>query len=416
MRFELSGARAYRSGRLRSVNVDISNGRIVDLSPSGDVSPNSFLIVPGFADVHVHLREPGFFYKETMQSGTLSAARGGYTAVGAMPNLNPTPDSPENLAVEEELIKKSAVVRVYPYGCITIGRKGETLCDFAAMKDRVIAFSDDGSGVQSESLMREAMEKIASVGGLLAAHCEDNSLINGGYIHLGDYAKAHGHAGICSESEYKQIERDLRLVRETGCRYHVCHISAKESVDLIRRAKRDGLDVSCETAPHYLALCDDDLQEVGRFKMNPPIRGKRDMEALIEGLSDGTIDMIATDHAPHAEEEKSRGLRDSVMGVVGLECAFAVLYTRLVKTGILPLERLLYAMTDAPRARFGMPEYPDDFSVFDLNSEYAINPSEFLSKGKSTPFEGDRVFGACVLTCVGGKAVYENTKYKESRA
>ncbi len=416
MRFELSGARAYRSGRLRSVNVDISNGRIVDLSPSGDVSPNSFLIVPGFADVHVHLREPGFFYKETMQSGTLSAARGGYTAVGAMPNLNPTPDSLDNLAVEEELIKNNAVVRVYPYGCITIGRKGETLCDFVAMKDRVIAFSDDGSGVQSESLMREAMEKIASVGGLLAAHCEDNSLIRGGCIHLGDYAKAHGHAGICSESEYKQIERDLRLVRETGCRYHVCHISAKESVDLIRRAKRDGLDVSCETAPHYLALCDDDLQEDGRFKMNPPIRGKRDMEALIEGLSDGTIDMIATDHAPHAEEEKSRGLKDSVMGVVGLECAFAVLYTRLVKTGILPLERLLYAMTDAPRARFGLPEYPDDFSVFDLSSEYAINPSEFLSKGKSTPFEGDRVFGACVLTCVGGKAVYKNTKYKESRA
>ncbi len=417
MRFVLSGALLYRSGRLRNADVAISNGRIADLSPSGDMSPNEILVVPGLADVHVHLREPGFFYKETIASGTRAAARGGYTAVCAMPNLNPPPDCTANLEVEERIIRENAVIRVYPYGCITLDRRGLTACDFESVKDRVVAFSDDGNGVQSESVMRDSMERIARVGGLLAAHCEDDSLINGGYVHAGDYAFAHGCAGICSESEYGPLKRDLRLVRETGCRYHACHISTKESVDLIRRAKREGLDVSCETAPHYLALCDSDIRDDGRFKMNPPIRSRADMEALIEGLADGTIDMIATDHAPHSAPEKSRGLKDSLMGVVGLECAFAVLYTKLVKTGRLPLKRLIYAMTDAPRARFRLPEYPnEDFSVFDLSSEYVIDPSEFLSAGRSTPFEGERVFASCVLTCSGGEVAYEKLPHKENRA
>ncbi len=410
----------YGDGRLRIRDVAYANGRFIDVSslPGGEVftdfSLAGKLLIPGLVDVHVHLREPGFFYKERIASGTLAAARGGYTAVCAMPNLNPPPDSAEHLAIEQNIIDQSALVRVYPYGCITMGQKGEgQLCDYESMKDSAIAFSDDGRGVQSESTMRAAMESIARVGGLLAAHCEDDSLLRGGYIHDGAYARAHGHKGICSESEWGQIKRDLRLAKETGCRYHVCHVSTKESVALIRQAKREGVDVTCETAPHYLLLCDEDLREDGRFKMNPPLRGREDRDALVEGLLDGTIDIIATDHAPHSAEEKSRGLEKSLMGVVGLECAFAALYTGLVETGMVPLERILEAMTDAPRRRFRLPissiDAPktDDFSVFDLTEEYGIDPKEFFSMGKATPFEGARVRGRCELTAVGGKIVWQ---------
>lgn len=373
------------------------------------VSHDSYLVFPGFCDVHVHFREPGYSYKETVASGSLAALHGGYTAVCAMPNLNPVPDGPETLALEEEAIRRSAHIPVFPYGAITKGERGEALADLAGMAEQVCAFSDDGRGVQSDAMMRKAMLEAKKLGKLIAAHCEDNSLLNGGYIHDGAYAKAHGHRGISSESEYRQIERDLRLVKETGCAYHVCHVSAKESVALIRKAKAEGLDVTCETAPHYLVLCDEDLQEDGRFKMNPPLRSRADREALIEGVCDGTIDMIATDHAPHTVEEKSRGLKDSLMGVVGLECSFAVLYTSLVKPGILTAEALSALLSDRPRARFGVTSDPG-WTVFEVKTPYEIDPSRFRSLGRSTPFAGKTVYGNWVATCVNGKLEVSNGK------
>ncbi len=368
---------------------------------------DGIFVFPGFCDVHVHFREPGFSYKETMVSGSRAAARGGYTDVCAMPNLNPVPDSPANLAKEEEEIREAGdIVKIWPYGALTIGEKGETGADLEGMAPRVIAFSDDGRGVQSESMMRSLMERVKKLGRVLAAHCEDNTLVRGGYIHDGTYAAAHGHRGICSESEWGQIRRDLRLAAETGCAYHVCHISCRESVELIRQAKREGVDVSCETAPHYLLLDENDLQEDGRFRMNPPIRAREDREALVAGLLDGTIDMIATDHAPHSAEEKSRGLAGSAFGIVGLETAFPTLYTGLVKTGKLPLELLIEKMTDAPRKRFGIPAREDDFCEWDLNREYVIDPAEFQSMGKASPFTGTRVFGRCLKTVHHGKTVW----------
>ncbi len=366
------------------------------------VSIGRYIVLPGFCDVHVHFREPGYFYKESMVSGSLAAAHGGYTAVCAMPNLNPVPDCPETLEVEREAIRKDACIPVYPYGAITREEKGQALSDMAGMAGNVIAFSDDGRGVQSESMMRQAMTEAKRLGKIIAAHCEDNTLLRGGYIHDGAYAHTHGHRGICSESEYAQIARDLRLATETGCAYHVCHISTKESVELIRNAKREGVDVTCETAPHYLVLCQDDLQEDGRFKMNPPLREKADREALLEGLLDGTIDMIATDHAPHSAEEKSRGLKKSLMGVVGLECAFPVLYTELVKTGVLPLERLSALLSDNPRKRFGIPS-DAGYTVFETETPYRISPQTFYSKGASTPFDGRTVYGKWICTVWNGK-------------
>ena len=412
---KLDNALVYQQGQLVEKSVSVSNDGIIDVSasPVAGVSGHSYLVVPGLVDVHVHLREPGFFYKETIASGTKAAARGGYTTVCAMPNLNPAPDSVENLQKQLDIIEKDAEVWVLPYGCITRGQKGGgELCDYEAMMPYVAGFSDDGKGVQSESTMRSAMEAIAKMGRILAAHCEDESLLRGGYIHDGEYARAHGHRGICSESEWGQIQRDLKLVKETGCKYHVCHVSTKESVELIRQAKKEGVDVTCETGPHYLLLSDADLQEDGRFKMNPPLRGKADREALIEGLLDGTIDMIATDHAPHSAEEKSRGLEKSLMGVVGLETALPVLYTGLVKPGIVPMERIIQAMTDAPRKRFGLPmvdilDNPSDFALFDLDEEYVIDPQTFASLGRATPFAGWKVQGICEMTVVGGKAVWQ---------
>ena len=365
-----------------------------------------FAVFPGFCDVHVHFREPGFSYKETIASGSLASARGGYTDVCTMPNLNPVPDSAAHLKQQQDIIDDTACIHVHPYGAITVGQKGEALSDLAGMAEHCIAFSDDGRGVQSDEMMRRAMEEARTLGKMIVAHCEDNSLLRGGYIHDGDYAKAHGHRGICSESEWGQIARDLQLVKQTGCAYHVCHISTKESVDIIRKAKAEGVNVTCETGPHYLILDDSFLQEDGRFKMNPPLRSKEDREALIEGLLDGTIDMIATDHAPHSAEEKSRGLEKSAFGIVGIETAFPLLYTYLVKPGILSLERLVALLTVNPRKRFGIP-CGVDFTVWDLDAVSKIDPSEFLSMGKATPFAGWEVSGKCMATVCDGKVVYK---------
>ena len=364
-----------------------------------------YSVLPGFCDVHVHFREPGFSYKETILSGTRAAARGGYTAVCTMPNLNPVPDSPETLQPQLDAIEKDARIAVYPYGAITKGEKGEVLADLEAMAPKVVGFSDDGRGVQSPLLMEQAMRRAKELGKLIVAHCEDNSLLRGGYIHDGRYARDHGHRGICSESEWGPIARDLELAAKTGASYHVCHISTKESVEIIRQAKKSGVDVTCETGPHYLTMDDSMLREEGRFKMNPPLRSKDDRLALVEGLRDGTIDMIATDHAPHSAEEKSRGLQGSAFGVVGLETAFPILYTCLVRPGLLPMDRLLAALVTNPRNRFGIP-MGNDFSVWDLNAQYQIDPGDFLSQGKATPFEGWQVFGRCMATFRDGKPVY----------
>ena len=366
----------------------------------------NYIIVPGLCDVHVHFREPGFSYKETIASGSAAAAHGGYTAVCTMPNLDPVPDSAEHLQVQLDAIKRGAAIKVLPYGAITVGEKGEKLADMEAMSDKVCAFSDDGKGVQNDEMMREAMTAAKRLGKIIAAHCEDNSLLFDGYIHDGEYARMHGHRGISSASEYKQIERDLRLAEETGCAYHICHISTKESVELIRQAKARGVNVTCETAPHYLVLCDEDMQEDGRFKMNPPLRSREDKQALIEGIKDGTIDMIATDHAPHSAEEKGRGLEKSLMGVVGLETAFPMLYTELVTKNIITLDRLVELMSFKPKERFGI-DTNNDFAVFDISEAYKIDPEDFLSMGRATPFAGREVFGRCLLTVHNGKVVYK---------
>lgn len=380
-----------------------------------DFNPDAYKIIktddkyirfPGFCDVHVHFREPGFSYKETIGTGSRAAAAGGYTAVCTMPNLSPVPDSVENLRLEQDIIDRDAVIAVYPYASITKSELGEELSDMEELRSKAVAFSDDGKGVQSEDMMRRAMEKAASLGKIIAAHCEVNGLLRGGYIHDGRYAAEHGHAGICSESEWREIERDVRLAGETDCAFHVCHISCRESVEIIRQAKRDGVNVTCETAPHYLVLCEDDLMEDGRFKMNPPLRSADDRTALIEGIKDGTIDMIATDHAPHSKEEKSKGLKGSAMGITGLETAFPVLYSKLVKTGVISLERLIELMAVNPRKRFGIP-IGDDYTVWDLDAEYEIDPAEFISMGRATPFEGMKVSGRCIRTVYGGKTVYE---------
>lgn len=371
------------------------------------VFSESYMICPAFCDVHVHLREPGFSYKETIKTGSLAGARGGYTALCAMPNLDPVPDCAETLERESDLIRRDAVINVLPYGAITVGERGERLADLEGMANKVCAFSDDGRGVQDRGMMREAMQRAKALGKLIAAHCEDNTLLHGGYIHDGTYARSHGHAGISSESEYRQIERDLLLADETKVSYHVCHISTKESVELIRQAKKSGIDVTCETAPHYLVLSDADLQEDGRFKMNPPLRDLSDQAALLEGIADGTIDLIATDHAPHSAEEKARGLRGSPFGITGLETAFPVLYTKLVRTGLLSADHLVDLLGGAPRRRFGIQRQGEDYTIFEIGTPYRIDPNTFVSMGKSTPFAGWEVYGKCVATVTGGETVWQ---------
>ncbi len=414
----LKNARAFVDGTFRPVDLFLRGGRIVsmgrDLSfPAARIIDlHSTAVFPGFVDVHVHLREPGFSYKETIRTGTLAAAHGGFAHVCPMPNLSPVPDSRANLEAQLAIIRRDAAVHVYPYGAITREEKGEALADLADMAPHVAGFSDDGRGVQSGDMMRRAMGEAKRLGRIIAAHCEDNSLLRGGYIHDGTYARSHGHRGICSESEWGQIARDLRLAEETGCAYHICHISTKESVQLIREAKARGVDVTCETGPHYLVLCDEDLQEDGRFKMNPPLRSREDREALLEGLRDGTIDMVATDHAPHSREEKARGLEKSAMGVVGLETAFPVLYTHLVRTGIISLERLVELMHGAPARRFGFGTplaegQPADLTVFDLDRRFTVDPERFLTMGRATPFAGMELYGVCTLTVVDGDIVWQ---------
>ena len=385
------------------VSCDIDNGDVVAF--------DNCYIFPGFADVHVHLREPGFSYKETIKTGTLASAHGGYTAVCSMPNLNPVPDSKENLQKQLDIIENDACIAVYPYGSITVGQMGEELSDMEGMSKKIIAFSDDGRGVQSDDVMRAAMLKAKSLGKMIVAHCEVNELLKGGYIHDGEYAEKYGHKGICSESEWQQIARDIELVKETGCSYHVCHISTKESVEIIRKAKAEGVDITCETGPHYLILNDMSLKEEGRFKMNPPLRSEEDRQALIEGVKDGTIDMIATDHAPHSAEEKGRGLEKSLMGVVGIETAFPLLYTHLVLPGVITLEKLIELMSINPKKRFGIKGGTDegqqaDFCVVDLEDEYVINPDEFYSMGKATPFEGYKVKGRIKHTYIKGEKIF----------
>ncbi len=419
VRILLSGATVCTNEGALQADVLVEGGLIASISPKIPVEADMQVIslqglhlFPGFVDVHVHLREPGFSYKETMETGTLSAARGGFTSLCTMPNLNPAPDCVANLKEQLTRIHEGAKVRVYPYGTITKGERGQELADLEDLAPLVCAFSDDGKGVQNDAMMEAAMIKAKSLGRLIVAHCEDESLLHGGYIHQGNYAEANRHLGISSESEWKQVERDLALVEKTGCAYHVCHVSTKESVALIREAKKRGLDVTCETAPHYLFLTDQDLQDDGRFKMNPPIRSEEDKQALMDGLKDGTVDMIATDHAPHSPEEKARGLKDSYFGVVGLETAFPILYTHLVKTGKAGLEELLSWLQDKPRKRFGIGSplkvgCPADLTVFDLRRDYEIDPSDFQSLGRSTPFEGMRVWGISKLTMVNGTIVWE---------
>ena len=388
------------SGFVDGIGISISK------SDFSTIDFSSCVVLPGFCDVHVHFREPGFFYKETIASGSRASARGGYTAVCTMPNLNPVPDSVANLKIQKDIIETSACIHVYPYGSITVGEKGEELSDFDGMAPDVIGFSDDGRGVQSDDMMREAMKKAKALNKPIVAHCEVNELLRGGYIHDGDYAKEHGHRGICSESEWAQIARDIELVKEIGVKYHVCHISTKESVDIIRKAKAEGVDITCETGPHYLVMDDSMLQEDGRFKMNPPLRSKADRDALIEGIVDGTIDMIATDHAPHSAEEKSKGLEKSAFGVVGIETAFPIIYTYLVKTGVITMDRLVELMVINPRKRFDIP-LGCDYSIWDIEEEYTIDPAEFVSMGKATPFEGWKVNGRCLATVCDGKIVYK---------
>lgn len=416
--FVIRGCEIYLGGAFVPAELEVRGGVVTALGggivPGEGASVYNFkncIVVPGLADVHVHLREPGFSYKETVASGTRAAARSGYAALCAMPNLSPVPEDAATLAQELDIIRRDAVIDVLPYGAITRGQRGEQLADMSAMAPYVCGFSDDGRGVQSRELMRAAMLEAKRLGRPIAAHCEDNSLLRGGYIHDGEYAKAHGHRGICSESEWGPIARDIELLRETGCAYHVCHISTAESAALIRSAKREGLDITCETAPHYLLLSDSDLQEDGRFKMNPPLRSERDRLALIEALRDGTIDILATDHAPHSAEEKSRGLAGSAFGITGLETAFPLLWTGLVEPGIISRERLVELMSTAPARRFGIengiePGGPATFAVFETETTYRIDPERFASKGRATPFAGREVRGRCVLNVVRGREVW----------
>lgn len=420
----LKNANVFTPHGFEKKDVFVSNGMLF-VNSTSSLNTESFdmildctdkVLVPGFTDVHVHLREPGFFYKETIATGTAAAAKGGYTCICPMPNLNPVPSTMEALQIQLDIIEKDALVKTIPYGTITMKQNGKSeLSDMEAMAPYVCAFSDDGKGLQTGDLMEAAMEKAKSVGKMIVAHCEDESLLFGGYIHDGEYAKAHGHRGICSESEWGQVKRDLELAEKTGAAYHVCHISTKETVDLIRKAKARGVDVTCETGPHYLVLCDEDLQEDGRFKMNPPLRAAEDREALIEGIKDGTIDMIATDHAPHSAEEKAKGLEKSAFGIVGLETCFPILYTYLVEKGVISLEKLIEIMSVNPQKRFGFgggvieDGMPADVTLLDLNEKWTIDKNDFVSKGKATPFDGWEVKGSVIMTMMNGEVIYEKT-------
>lgn len=430
MELIIKNGSVFTDGMFKACNIKIKDGLIAEIGESVSsgtgvriIDVKDKIVIPGLADAHVHLREPGFSYKETIKTGGMAAAHGGYTAVCAMPNLNPVPDSVENLKAERDIIDRDAVIRVYPYGAITVGEMGQELSDLEGMAEGVVAFSDDGRGVQSDGMMRSAMVKAKTLGKLITAHCEDETLLKKGWsVHDGRFAEENGLVGNPPESEWRQVERDLNLVRETGCGYHVCHVSTKESVELIRRAKAEGVDVTCETGPHYLALYDMELRDEGRFRMNPPIREKADRDALIAGILDGTVDMIATDHAPHSAEEKSRGLAGSLNGIVGLECAFPVMYTVLVKGGILTTEKLIDLMSFAAKRRFKLAGENGikagetaDIAIFDIQNEFKIDSSEFLSMGRATPFDGWDVYGRCLMTICGGEIAWEDAEMGKGR-
>ena len=422
MKVLIKGGTVVAKGVSRKADVLVADGKIAAIGESltTDNQTEVFdaegcVVTYGLADVHVHLREPGYSAKETITTGTKASARGGVTTVCSMPNLQPAPDTPETIAIEQQMIDEQAVIEVLPFATISSSRAGRELADIEALRPLSVGYSDDGNGIQTEDLMRKAMQRIAAVDGIIAAHCEDDSLLHAGYIHDGEYARANGHKGICSESEWGPIKRDVELAQQEGCRYHVCHISTKESVEIIREAKQKCAHISCETAPHYLVLCDENLQEDGRFKMNPPLRAKEDKAALIEGIKDGTIEVIATDHAPHTAEEKSRGLKGSMMGIVGIETSFAVCYTHLVRKGVITIEKLIQLMSENPRRIFrlgGAMRVGEraDIAVFDVTKPYKIDSSEFLSMGKATPFEGEEVYGRCMLTLFGGEKVWEENK------
>lgn len=412
----LKGGLVFAQGAWRPRHIGIQGGRVTSISedaPTADaqhIDCTGCHVFPGFTDVHVHLREPGFSYKETIRTGTLAAARGGYTAVVTMPNLKPVPDSLEALEEQLKLIRRDALVTVLPLGAITRGEQGQALADMAAMAPHVVGYSDDGRGVQDAELMRRAMLEAKRLQRVIAAHCEDERYPLGA-INDSAYARAKGLSVNDPRSEWKQVERDIELLRQTGAPYHVCHVSTKESLALIRAAKAEGLDISCETAPHYLLLDDEQLRDEGGFRMNPPIRSPEDREALVAGLIDGSIDMIATDHAPHSEEEKAGGLAHSMNGIVGLETAFPLLYTHLVRRGLMPLEALIDRMHDAPNRRFHIPTAlkvgePANLSIWDLGRQGRIDPAQFRSLGRSMPFAGWPVWGACLATFAGGRLVY----------
>lgn len=418
----LKGGTVVAEGVSHKADVLVAEGKIAAIGESLTADENTevfdaegCVVTYGLADVHVHLREPGYSAKETIATGTRACAHGGVTTVCSMPNLQPAPDAPETIAVQQQMIDEQAVIEVLPFATISSKRAGRELADIEALRPLSVGYSDDGNGIQTEPLMRQAMQRIAAVDGIIAAHCEDDSLLHAGYIHDGEYAREHGHKGICSESEWGPIKRDVKLAEEEGCRYHVCHISTKESVEIIRNAKQSCAHISCETAPHYLVLCDENLQEEGRFKMNPPLRAKEDRAALIEGIKDGTIEVIATDHAPHTAEEKSRGLKGSMMGIVGIETSFAICYTHLVRKGVISIEKLIALMSENPRRIFrlgGAMKVGEraDIAVFNVTEPYKINPAEFVSMGKATPFEGEEVYGRCMLTLFGGEKVWNENK------
>lgn len=418
----IKGGTVVAEGVSRKTDLLVADGKIEAIGESltADETTEVFdaegcIVTYGLADVHVHLREPGYSVKETIATGTRAAARGGVTTVCSMPNLQPAPDAPETIAVQQQMIDEQSVIEVQPFATISKARERRELAEIETLRPLSVGYSDDGNGIQTEELMREAMQRIAAVDGIIAAHCEDDSLLHAGYIHDGEYARQHGHKGICSESEWGPIKRDVKLAEEEGCRYHVCHISTKESVEIIREAKRNCSHISCETAPHYLVLCDADLKEEGRFKMNPPLRAAEDRTALIEGIKDGTIEVIATDHAPHTAEEKSRGLKGSAMGIVGIETSFAICYTHLVRKGVITIEKLIALMSENPRRIFrlgGALKVGEraDIAVFDITKPYTIDTNEFLSMGKATPFEGEEVYGRCVLTLFNGEKVWSENK------
>lgn len=417
-----NGRQINENNELVAVDLLVKDGIIIEMNECIENTEAQVydlagkLVSPGLIDVHVHLREPGYERKETIETGTKAAARGGYTTIAAMANTIPVPDSMESVTYIEGLLQQSAQVRVFPYAAITLGERGQEIVDVEALSETsILGFSDDGRGIQEAGVMYQAMQRAKAVNKPIVAHCEDDSLLFGGYLHDGEYAKANGHRGILSVSESAQIARDIMLAQATGVHYHICHISTKESVELVRFAKAQGINVTAEVSPHHLILCDTDIvNDDPNFKMNPPLRADADRIACVQGLLDGTIDVIATDHAPHHEDEKAWGIETAPFGIVGLETAFPLMYTKFVKTGKMTLKQLIDCMSTKPANIFNLPYgtlevgAAADITIIDLDKEMEIDSSQFLSKGKNTPFNGYNVTGWPVMTLVGGRVAYKD--------